>query len=179
MESVETLLEYTWCISEGIFFIVVCCLRGGARQWNQKRVLSYRIVLLIRSIIVWHLGWIQHEQVLLWLQQWHERRCRGGQWHIYHQINCGGDILMSTMEVFEFFTSEMPVGHQARSAGGCEKRWNARDAGVAKLHELQARTRRMTSKPVGAGTVRAAIARAQMLFEEYAFMRYDQVALTL
>ena len=45
-------------------------------------------------------------------------------------------MLISTMKVFESLTSELPVGHQTRSEGVCEKR---RAAGTVKLHELQVR----------------------------------------
>ena len=45
-------------------------------------------------------------------------------------VDCGADMLMSTMEIFESLLSEMPVGHKARSVE-CERK--------DKLQKLQVR----------------------------------------
>ena len=51
----------------------------------------------------------------------------------------------------------------ARAAAAAAGTYAARVVGTDEMHELQVRTNRMTSKPAGAGAVRAAIARAHLL----------------
>ena len=60
---------------------------------------------------------------------------------------------------------------QAQRQQQQQQQQQQRAAGTDEMHELQVQTNRITSKPAGAGTVRAAIARAHMSYKEQEFLR--------